>query len=334
MTNSERAAIIMLSLDEEQAVEVMKNLTGDEVRRLGVAMSRLRNVTLNDLEAAAREFRNLAQDKGKRFVPVQTETIQKIITKALGEERAKKVLAVIEEESFSPTMNPVIDRLRSVDPKIIMDFTKMEHPQTIALILAHLTPEQAAEVLEGYKPEQQADILRRIATIKSVPQEFVEEMTRALESEIFLGGSGEEYFGGIDLSAEILNRMGRRSEGPILNILEEHTPELAAEIRNQMFSFEDIFELDDVSIREILKEVSGEDLAKALKVVDEDMREKIYRNMSRRGAQMLADDLEVMPPIRLSEVEQCQRLITETARRLEGEGRVRISRGQEEDEFV
>lgn len=334
MTDNERAAILMLSLDEEQAVEVMRKLSADEVRRLGLSMSRLRNVTMGDMEAAAREFCGLARDRGKRFVPVQNEMISNIITKALGEDRARKVLAVIEEESFSPSMNPVIEKLRSVDPKIIMDFTKMEHPQTIALILAHLTPEQAADVLDGYKPEKQADILRRIATIKSVPQEFVEEMTRALESEIIMGGASEEYFGGIDLSAEILNRMGRKAEAPILNLLEEHTPELATEIRNQMFSFEDVFDLDDGSIREILKEISGDDLAKAIKVVDPDMREKIYANMSRRAAEMLEDDLEVMPPIRLSEVEQSQRLIIEAARRLEAEGRVRISRGQEDDEFV
>lgn len=334
MTNNERAAILMLSLDEEQAVEVMKNLSADEVRRLGLSMSRLRNVTMGDLESAAQEFCNLARDKGKRFVPVQNEMIQKIIIKALGEERAKKVISVIEEESFSPYMNPIIEKLRSVDPKIIRDFTKMEHPQTIALILAHLKPEQAAQVLDGYEPEKQADIVKRIATIKSVPHEFVEEMTRALESEIILGSAQEEYFGGIDLSAEILNRMGRKAEGPILNVLEEQAPDLATEIRNQMFSFEDIFELDDGSIREILKEVSTEDLAKALKVVDADMREKFYSNMSRRAAEMLEDDLEVMPPIRLSEVEQCQRQIVDAVRRLEAEGRVRILRGEEDDEFV
>lgn len=324
----------MLSLDEEQAVEIMKNLNAEEVRRLGLSMSRLRNVTMGDVEATAREFCSLAQDKGKRFLPVQSEMIHKIITKALGEDRAKKVLAVIEEETFSPYSNPVIEKLRGVDPRIIMDFTKMEHPQTIALILAHLKPEQAAEVLDGYAPEKQADIVRRIATIKSVPQEFVEEMTRALESEIIMGSVTEENFGGIALSAEIMNRMGRKAEGPILNILDEHHPDLATEIRNQMFSFEDIFNLDDASIREILKEVSGDDLARALKVVDREMREKFYGNMSRRASEMLEEDLEVMPPTRLSEVEQSQRQIIEAARRLEQEGRVRIVRGQDDDEFV
>ncbi|MDD5475935.1 MAG: flagellar motor switch protein FliG [Syntrophales bacterium] len=334
MTNHERAAILMLSIDEEQAVEVMRNLNADEVRRLGLSMSRLRNISIGEVEAAARDFCNLAQDKGKRFLPVQNEMIEKIIVKAMGEERARKVLAVIDEENFSPYVNPVIEKLRGVDPKIILEFTKTEHPQTIALILAHLKPDQAAEVLEGYKPEKQADIVRRIATIKSVPQEFVEEMTKALESEIIMGSSAEESFGGVSLTAEIINRMGRKAEGPILNILDEQNPDLAIEIRNKMFTFEDIFSLDDASIREILKEVSGDDLARALKVVDPGMREKIYANMSRRASEMLEDDLEVMPPIRLSEVEQSQRQITEAARRLESEGRVRIAHGQEEDEFV
>jgi len=334
MTNQEKAAILVLSLEENHAVEVLKNLSSDEVKRLGASMSRLHNVSHEEVETVAREFRTLAKEKGKGFLTVQNEQIQKIIIKALGEEKAKKVLDIIEEETFRPYANPVIEKLRTMDSKLLLDFTKMEHPQTIALILAHLKPEQASEILGGYPVEKQADILRRIATLKSVPQEFVEEMTKALESEIIVGAAGEEHFGGITMSAEILNRMGRSSEGMILECMEEKNPELTMEIRHHMFSFDDVFKLDDKSIREILQEVSSEDLARSLKVADSELREKIFSNMSKRAAEMLMEDLEVMPPTRVSEVEQSQRNIIDTARRLEAEGRITIARNQDEDEFV
>ena len=334
MTNQEKAAILVLSLDEALAVEVLKNLNSDEVKRLGASMSRLRNISNDEVERAAKDFRSLAKEKGKGFLTIQNETIQKIIIKALGEEKAKKVLEVIEDETFRPCANPVIEKLRNMDSKILMDFTKMEHPQTIALILAHLRPEQASEILSGYTIEKQVDILKRIATLKSVPQEFVEEMTKALESEIIIGAAGEEHFGGITMSAEILNHMNRSSEGAILEILEEKSPELSSEIRNHMFSFDDVFKLDDKSIREILQEVSSDDLARSLKVADRELREKIFSNMSKRAAEMLMEDLEVMPPTRVSEVERSQKNIIDIARKLETEGKISILRAQDEDEFV
>ncbi|MCK9275557.1 MAG: flagellar motor switch protein FliG [Syntrophales bacterium] len=334
MNNQEKAAILVLALEENLAVEVLKNLSSDEVKRLGASMSRLHNISHEDVEAAARDFRTLAKEKGKGFLTVKNETIQKIIIKALGEEKAKKVLDIIEEETFRPHANPVIEKLRGMDSRMLMDFTKMEHPQTIALILAHLKPEQACEILSGYPLEKQTDILKRIATLKSVPQEFIEEMTKALESEIIIGAAGEEHFGGITMSAEILNRMSRSAEGAILDLLEKKNPELSAEIRHHMFSFDDIFKLDDKSIRELLQEVSSDDLSRALKVADPHLREKVFSNMSKRAAEMLKEDLEVLPPIRVSEIEQSQRNIIDIARKLESEGKVMIVRSQDEDEFV
>lgn len=334
MTNQEKAAILLLSLDEELAARVIRNLRSDEIKILGTHMSRLKNISSEEIYDVAREFCQLAQEKGKRIVSVGGDIIKNILIKAMGEEKAEKVIQSIEDESFRPYDNPVIEKMRAIDPRVIMDFTKSEHPQTIALILAHLRSEQSAEILENLPFERQTEIVKRMATLKSVPNEFIDEMARTLESELIVGNTSEQYFGGADMMAEILNKMNRSSETAILEYLDESNPELSGEIRNLMFTFDDIFKLDDRSIREILQEVNSEDLARSIKVVDLDMREKIYRNMSKRAAEMLKEDIDLMPPTRLSEVEHSQKNIIEIAKRMDGEGRIQISRGNEDDQFV
>ncbi|MDQ5988339.1 MAG: Flagellar motor switch protein FliG [Syntrophus sp. SKADARSKE-3] len=181
----------------------------------------------------------------------------------------------------------------------------------------------------------QFEITKRMATLKSVPYEFIEEVAKTLEKQILVGGSSDQQLGGVRMIAEILNTMSRTNESAIMTSLEDADPELAAQIRNLMFNFDDVLKLDDKSIQEMLREVSTEDLARALKVVDETARQKIFRNMSKRGAEMLKEDIEMMPPIRLSEVESSQRNIVEVTKRLETEGKIVISRGGESsDEFV
>ncbi|MBN2516035.1 MAG: flagellar motor switch protein FliG [Deltaproteobacteria bacterium] len=335
MTNDEKAAILILSLEENLAARVIKNLRPDEIKRLGTSMNRLSKISNADMEFVAKEFCSLAQEKGKRIVSVQDDVIRNIIIKALGADRAEKLLEAIEKDTFKIQENPLIDKLKDIDPKVLVEFTKMEHPQTIALILAHLKPPQAADILENLSPEQQAEILKRMATLKSVPREFIDEMTRALESEIVVGGGiSEQYFGGVNLAAEVLNQMSRNAESSILEALDNTTPELANEIRNLMFTFDDVLKLDDKSMREILQEVSGEDLARAIKMLEPTLREKILKNMSKRAAEMLMEDIELMPPTRVSEIEMSQRTIIEVAKRLASEGRIVIARGAEEDEFI
>jgi flagellar motor switch protein FliG len=335
MTNDEKAAILILSLEENLAARVLKKLRPDEIKRLGTSMNRLTKISNADMEFVAKEFCLLAREKGKRIISVQDDAIRNIIIKALGEERAEKLLDAIEKDTFKIKENPLIDKLKDVDPKILVEFTKMEHPQTIALILAHLKPPQAAEILENLSSEQQVEILKRMATLKSVPQEFIDEMTRTLESEIVVGGGmNEQFFGGVNLAAEVLNQMSRTAENSILEAFDTTTPELANEIRNLMFTFDDVLLLDDKSIREILQEVSGEDLARAIKTLESTLQEKILKNMSKRAAEMLMEDIELMPPTRVSEIEMSQRTIIEVAKRLASEGRIVIARGAEEDEFI
>lgn len=331
MTNEEKAAIMLLSLDENTAAEVMKNLRPQEIRRVGRYMNRISTIPSDIITSVAREFINLAKESGGT-IAVREGTAKNIVLKALGEKDAQPILNEVDKAKSME--NPIMDKLRDIDPKVLMEFTRTEHPQTIALILVHLKPDQAAQILENFSTAMQCEIIRRMANLKTVPHELIEEIANTLEKEVISGGINEQQVGGVKITAEILARLGRSVETAVLSTLDEKDPELASAIRGLMFTFEDVLKLDDRSIQEILKEVSTEDLAKAMKVLDDDMRQKIFRNMSRRGAEMLKEDLEMMPPIRISEVEACQRKIVDIAKRLEEEGRVVTSRAGKEDELV
>jgi flagellar motor switch protein FliG len=331
MNNEEKAAILLLSLKEDTAAQVMKNLRPAEIRRIGKYMNRISDISSETLNSVAKEFCALARDKGGT-ISVGHEQSKNIVIKALGEKAAHDIIADVENAKRND--NPIIDKLQDIDPKVLVDFTRTEHPQTIALILAHLKADQAAEILNDFSPAMQFEITKRLATLKSVPYEFIEEMAKTLEKEIVVGQGGDQMIGGPQLAAELLNRLNRASENSIMISLEETDPELATQIRNFMFTFEDVLKLDDKSLQELLREVSGEDLARALKLVDAGLRDKIFKNMSKRGAEMLKEDIEMMPPIRLSEVEASQRTILEITKRLDTEGKITISRGDEQDEFI
>jgi flagellar motor switch protein FliG len=331
MINEEKAAVMLLSLDEDLAAEVMKNLRPSEIRRIGKYMNRITTIPSDTMSMVAKEFLVMAKEKGGSL-SVSDDVTKNIVTKALGEKGAMEILSdVAGNKSID---NPITDKLRDIDPKLLIEFTKTEHPQTIALILAHMSAEQAAIMLESFTGPMQIEIAKRMATLKSVPYEFLEDVAQTLEKELMTDNVIEQQVGGIKVMSEILNRMSRSSENTILTSLEDEDAELAAQLRGLMFTFDDILKIDDKSLQELLREISTEDLAKSLKLVDENMRDKFYRNMSKRGAEMLKEDIEMMPPIRLSEVEASQRTILDVTKKLEAEGRIMILRGHEEDEFV
>lgn len=330
MTGEEKAAILLLSLDEDLAASVMKNLRPAEIRKLGKQMGRVTSIPSETLNSVAKEFCTMAKECGG-MISVRDGAPKDLVIKALGEKDAQSVLAEVESPSVD---NPIIERLQDIDPKVMADFTRTEHPQTIALILVHLKPEKTAQVLEHFSPEIQYEISKRMATLKSVPREFIEEIAKTLEKELIIGNTVEQQLGGAEMMADILNRMNRSTENAIMTSLEDSEPELAAQIRNYMFSFDDVLRLDDKSLQELMKDISSEDLGRALKMVDEAMREKIFKNMSKRGAEMLREEITLMPPVRISEVETSQRKIVEITKKLESEGRIVILRGDEQDGFV
>jgi flagellar motor switch protein FliG len=331
MINEEKAAVMILSLDEDMAAEVMKNLRPAEIKRIGRYMNRITTIPSEMIHSVAKEFIVMAKEKGGSL-SVRDDMTKSIVTKALGEKGAQDILAEVANSKSSD--NPITEKLRDIDPKLLMEFTKTEHPQTIALILAHLSPDQAAVMLEGFTNPMQIEITKRMATLKSVPHEFLEDVARTLEKEIVTGNVIDQQIGGVKVMSDILNRMSRSSENAILTSLEDDDAELAAQLKGLMFTFEDVLKLDDKSLQELLREISNEDLAKALKMVEENARDKIYRNMSKRGSEMLKEDIEMMPPIRLSEVEASQRTILDITKKLETEGKILIARGHDEDEFV
>jgi flagellar motor switch protein FliG len=330
MTGEEKAAILLLSLDEDLAAAVMKNLRPAEIRRLGKQMSRVSNIPAETISSVAGEFCTMAKELGGT-ISVRDGASKNLVVKALGEKDAENIMGDVDQSMFD---NPIIERLQEIDPKIMAEFTRTEHPQTIALILVHLRPEKAAQVLEHFSQAIQYEITKRMATLKSVPREFIDELAATLEKELIIGNTSDTQMGGTQVIADILNRMNRSTENAIMTSLEDSDPELAAQIRNYMFSFDDILKLDDKSLQEMMKEVSAEDLARALKMVDDAQRERIFKNMSKRGAEMLREEISLMPPIRISEVEASQRKIVETTKKLEAEGRIVILRGDEKDGFV
>ena len=330
MTGEEKAAILLLSLDEDLAAEVMKNLRPSEIRRLGKQMSRVTNIPADTISTVAKEFCTMAKEQGG-MISVRDGASKNLVVKALGEKDAQNILSDVGHSAMD---NPIIEKLQEIDPKVMAEFTRMEHPQTIALILVHLRPEKAAEVLQQFAPAIQYEISKRMATLKSVPREFIEEVAKTLEKELISGNSSDQQLGGVQAMANILNKMNRSSESAIMASMEDADPELAAQIRNFMFNFDDVMKLDDKSLQELMKEVSAEELSRALKLVDEGMREKIFKNMSKRGAEMLKEEISLMPPIRLSEVEASQRKIVEITKKLEAEGKILILRGDEKDGFI
>jgi flagellar motor switch protein FliG len=331
MTNEEKAAIMLLSLDEAQADLVMKNLRPAEIRRIGKYMNKISTISADTLRTVSKEFITLAKEGGGT-IAVGEGVAKNIVRKAIGEKEANDIMS--DDEAAETGENPIVARLRDVDPKVLLEFTKSEHPQTIALILVHMKPEQAAEIVESFSMEMQGEIIGRMATLKNVPREFIDEIAKTLEKEIVVGGTSENKIGGVQIVSEILNMMNRANETEIMASLDEKDPDIASQIRGLMFTFEDVLKLDDRSLQELLKEVSSEDLSKALKAVDEGQRQKFFKNMSRRGAEMLKEDIEMMPPIRLSEIETTQRSIVETAKRLEGEGRITSLRSTQGDEYI
>ncbi len=331
MIDEEKAAILLLALDEELASQVMKSLKPAEIKRLGKQMSRITSVPAETVNSVASEFCELAKEKW-HGLSVSSDTSRNIVKKALGDRDSDQILSDMSKDGESE--NPILEKLRDVDPKMLAEFTKTEHPQTIALIMAHLMPSQAAEMLDGYSPALQCEIAKRLATLKGVPLEFIEEVANTLEKEITTNASNERTLGGARFIGEILNKMGRASESAIISALDESEPDIAAAVRNFMFSFDDVLKLDDKSIQELLREISTEDLSRSLKLVEEGQRDKIYRNMSKRAAEMLKEEIQMMPPIRLSEVETSQRKIVETTKRLEDDGKIMIQRGGGEDAFV
>lgn len=318
LTGTRKAAIFLMVMGEEFTANVFKHLNEDEIKAIGQQMTNLDRVDPELVSAVMSEFLEtfktgaILGGSGDKF-------FERTVSKALNPKDANTLM----EELSSGKQGSYFEKLNNVAPEMIVNFISNEHPQTIALILANLNNQTAAEVIKLLPESVQSEVIMRIAKLDTVPYEIIEEIQSVLESEVSgVGEGGPEKMGGIDVAAEILNQVDRNTEKAILEKIEEEEEELADNIRQSMFIFEDLVALDDRSIRALLKEISNDELLLALKTASDTLKEKIFSNLSQRAAEMLKEDMEVMGPVKVKEVEQAQRSIIKTARRLEEEGKI------------
>ena len=330
MTGRQKAALLLISLGPEVSAAVYKHLNEDEIEKLTLEISSVKKVESNVKDQIIEEFHNiaLAQDYISQGGIGYAKTV---LEKALGKDHAQ---TIINRLTSSLQVRP-FDFARRADPAQLFNFIQNEHPQTIALILSYLEPEQAGTILSSLSQEVQADIAKRLATMESTSPEVISEVEAVLERK--LSSTVTQDFtetGGVDAVVEVLNGVDRTTEKTILDTLEIQDPELAEEIRKRMFVFEDIVTLDNRSIQRVIRDCENEDLILSLKVSSEEVKDVLFKNMSSRMAESFKDEMEVMGPVRLSDVEEAQTRIVATIRRLEDAGEIIIARGGGDDIIV
>jgi len=319
----QKTAVVLLALGEKFTAEVFKRMERNEIAAVSKAMLETDSVPKEEVLAVLREY-NEALAYGAELLVGGPDQVKRLLTKSLDAETAKYIMDSLELDT-GPTP---FQELENVSPRILAQILRNEHPQTLALILGHLHPDQAAELIQNLPAGVRAEVLMRLAKLEAVAEEMLMEVDKVLQSQLIaMGGKEGKKVGGVNSVAEILNAVDRNTEEEVLSEIEEESAQMAEDIRNLMFVFEDVKAIDDVAIRELLKEVSNEDLTVALKGASEDLRDKFFKNLSERASAMIKEDLEIMPPKKLSEVEAAQQSIVKTVRRLEDEGKIVISRG-------
>ena len=330
LTGKQKAALLLISLGPEVSASIYKHLNEEEIERLTLEISGVKKVEPEIKEGIIEEFHHiaLAQDYISQGGIGYARTV---LEKALGSEHAQ---AIINRLTSSLQVRP-FDFARRAEPTQLFNFIQNEHPQTIALILSYLEPQQAGIILSSLPQEVQADIARRIATMDSTSPEVISEIESVLERK--LSSTVTQDFtetGGVDAVVEVLNGVDRTTEKTILDALEIQDPELAEEIKKRMFVFEDIVTLDNRSIQRVIRDCENEDLILSMKVSSEEVKDIIFRNMSTRMAETFKEEMEVMGPVRLRDVEEAQSRIVSVIRRLEDAGEIIIARGGGHDIIV
>ena len=320
LDGAHKAAIFLMSIGEGPAAEVMKFLGPREVQKIGVAMTSLEAVSAASVTSTVGEFIELVRTHTGIGVGNE-DYIRSVLTNALGEEKAGSMIDRILLGGHTKGL----ESLKWMDPRAIVELVRFEHPQIIAIVLAYLDSDTSATVLSMLPENTRADLLMRIATLDGIQPAAMKELNEMLELQLRGGAGGQQSsLGGIKCAAEILNFVDRGIEAKISEKMNEADAELATKIQDLMFTFENIAEIDDRGIQALLREVSTENLVLAMKGCDEAIKDKIFKNMSSRAAEMLRDDLESKGPVKLSEVEGAQKEILGIARRLADEGTISL----------
>jgi flagellar motor switch protein FliG len=325
LTGYEKSAIFLSLVGEEAAAEVLKNLDMQEVGKITTQMSRLKSIRKDVMDVVLKEVTGIISQDDVQFVS-GNEYIKKVLNKGFGADNASKVLDRALKDA-------PLDSLRWVDPWTLANFLMNEHPQTVAFILCLLEPVRAAEILGFFNETLRADVAMRIATTERIPETAIEEIRGALDGQLEIGASSGIKFGGMKTIAEILNQSDRSTEAAVFKMIEEQDKPLADSIRELMFVFDDLLELDDRSMQMVLKEVGTDELALALKTAAEGLKIKIFKNMSQRAVEILKDEIATKGPVKVTDVEKSQQKIVGIARKLESEGKIVIG-GRGGDEVV
>ncbi len=324
-----QAAILMLALGADEAAEVMKYLGPREVQKLGAAMSTMKAVQTEELESVLEKFAEETEQNTSIGLD-SDDYIRDVLNKALGDDKASSLInRILGARDASG-----IESLKWMDAQSVADLIRNEHPQIVATILVHLERYHACEVLSHFTERLRNDVVLRIATLDGVQPGALRELNDVL-TKLLTGNENlkKKPMGGVRTAAEILNFMGGDNEASVMDNLKRHDPDMAQKIMDEMFVFENIIDIEDRGIQTMLREVQSESLIVALKGASQELRDKIFKNMSQRAAEMMRDDLESKGPVRLSEVEAQQKEILQVVRRLADEGQIVIG-GKGEDTYV
>ncbi|MBC8283404.1 MAG: flagellar motor switch protein FliG [Nitrospinae bacterium] len=325
-TGPEKAAILLMTLGEETAAMVLANLDEREIQSVGNYMSALGDVDTQVMDSINKEFYELVESGGGGLGVGGVEFLKTALMQAMDPAKATEILNNITTPGEE--MGGGLETVRLLDPKIISSFVINEHPQTAAIILAHLDPPVASLTIRELPEENRMEIVHRLATLERVAPAVIRDLDEALQAEFRTSGavSGNKL-GGVEVAAAVMGSLDRTTETAILTSMDEVDPDLANEIRNLRFTFEDILKIDDNGIQMIMKEINQEDLLIALKTATDNLKEKLFTNMSERAALMLKEDLESLGPTKISEVEKAQQKIIAVCKKLEEDGKLIIGGG-------
>jgi len=323
----ENAAILLMSLGEEEAAAVFKHLSPKEVQGLGETISKMKAVTRERVDGVLQLFADTAGEQSM-LVTDNDEYVKAVLRKALGDDKANLLIDRIMQGGDTAG----IEALKWMDPQSVGELLRIEHPQIVAALLVHLDSDQAADVLKTFTERQRNEVLVRIATLDGIQPSALTDLNEVM-SKVLAGGEKmrKTSLGGVKAAAEMINMMGSSIETSVLDYIREADNELAQKIMDNMFTFDDLEKVDDKGIQQLLKEVQSESLVIALKGATPEMREKVFKNMSTRAAETLREDLESRGPVRVSEVEAEQKEMLKIVRRLVDEGQIVLAGGGDDD---
>jgi flagellar motor switch protein FliG len=324
----ENAAILLMSLGEEEAAEVFKHLEPKEVQRLGETIAKMKSIPREKVDNVLEKFSSVAAEQSI-LVPDTDEYVKAVLRKALGNDKADMLIDRILQGSDVTG----IESLKWMDPGAVAELLRNEHPQIAAAILVHLDHDQAGQVLKEFGERMRNEVMIRIATLDGIQPSALKDLNEVL-SRLLSGGSTPQRRstrGGVKTAAEIMNMLGSAVETAVLDYIREADADLAQKVMDNMFTFDDLNKLDDKGFQALLKEVQSDSLVVALKGASPELREKVFKNMSTRAAETLREDLESRGPVRLSEVEAEQKELLKTVRRLADEGQIQLGGGGGDD---